>query len=468
MAENWYLSVGEEISGPHHWTEILVRVQNAGVEEIACVRAESSQAWKPFKAALAQVGTAAATTEPDPVAFCQTAIRLGILSPEIAHQVLEQRRAEAAAGTQKQLLLYFRENNLMTAEQIATVMRAVQGGPGANLIFEAGSVNRLAPLPDPLQRKPQGRPLKFSLLFPFKEWVAESPWSSAWVRWFAFYVLFPLLLSQFLSNTTSLGDVTWALGAYFAVLSSMILYFWLRPQVIPFGRLAGIAAFTGTAGVILVLFGQKLPIIAQLYGIADAPNFLMRLFGSVLGIGVVEEGAKLLPIYWIYVHKKKPGDFRQIMFLGAISGLAFGVTEAVQYSYVYARAHSAGLLQSLTTTGDIPQSLYAGYVVAQATRILALPLLHGLFTALSAVFIAFAVRVPQRKVGLILRGWFAAAVLHGVYDASQYQPDPLPWIALASGLAALLIFVLYSHTGEAIAERIASDQSSGATAVPSA
>ena len=117
MAENWYLSVGEEISGPHHWTEILVRVQNAGVEEIACVRAESSQAWKPFKAALAQVGTAA-TTEPDPVAFCQTAIRLGILSPEIAHQVLEQRRAEAAAGTQKQLLIYFRENNLMTADSM--------------------------------------------------------------------------------------------------------------------------------------------------------------------------------------------------------------------------------------------------------------------------------------------------------------------------------------------------------------
>ena len=228
----------------------------------------------------------------------------------------------------------------------------------------------------------------------------------------------------------------------------------------------GIAAFTATMGIILVLLGQQLPFVKQLYSVAHDPNFFTRLFGNVLGVGLVEEGAKLLPIFWIYAHRGKLGDFRQIVFMGAVSGLAFGVTEASQYAYQYADAQTKSMVDA-ATAGQFSPDVFAGYVVTQSTRMAALPLLHGLFSALSAAFVAFAVRVPARKSGLILRGWFAAAVLHGAYDASQ-SPNPKdswPWLAIAAGLAAVLIFVLYSQTGEAISGRIAEEQAGiGATA----
>jgi len=463
--QNWFLSLGEEIIGPLRWDDLSARVRQAQAQETACVRIENSQAWKPFKLMMtAQPGVVPA--EPDPVTFCQVAVRLGGLTQEQARQALELRKVDDAMGRQKPFSAYFLERNLMTAAQIAEVVNQLSAPQSGSDSFRGMTLELDSHLS--AGKTAKEKPLRLSTLFPIREWAAQSPWSSGWVRWFAFFVLFPILLSEIMGDNTSLGNVTWALGAYFASLSAIVLYFWLRPASVPPWRLLGIAAFTATMGIILVLLGQELPVVKQMYNIARDPSFVTRLFGSVLGIGIVEEGAKLLPVFWVYAHKGRLGDFRQIVFMGAISGLAFGVTEASQYAYVYADIQTKNMVEAAQATGQIPADLFAGYVVAQSTRMAALPLLHGLFSALSAVFVAFAVRVPARKAGLVLRGWLAAAVLHGAYDASQYPKDPWPWLAIAAGLAALLVFVLYSHTGEAISGRIAAEQAAAGTTAAAA
>jgi RsiW-degrading membrane proteinase PrsW (M82 family) len=463
--ERWFLSLEDGVHGPLTWPEVEERVRTAHAEDSACVRPDGSEAWKPYKS-ITPLATAAeppkqpplpvqppgaAPLDEDSVRFCQTAVRIGLMTPETAHQVLEQRRVDRAIGYGKSIFAYLEEHGTLTVDQIAAVLAAQK--TEAPVKPAADALQTSAP-PRPV------KPLKLATLFPFRAWLADRPWANAWVCWFAFFALFPILLGQLLTVTTTLGDVIWALGAYFAVISGFILYFWLRPPRIPWGQVLGVGLFTATVGGFLVLGFQNLPIVHQFYEVQQNPDFGSRIIGCILGTGVLEEGAKGLPIFWLFIRKKQPAQFRVVAFLAAVSGLAFGVMEAVRYSYEYAGHHAEMLVNIWQQYGQIPQVLYAMFVVQESTRLIALPLLHALFAAIAGTFIAFGATVPSKKWPLILSGWGVAATLHGLYDAALYQKDPSPWLAMAVALLALLLFVSYSHTGEKILETLQAEQTS--------
>lgn len=54
------------------------------------------------------------------------------------------------------------------------------------------------------------RALPYATLFPFADWLRDRPWNLVWVRWFAFFAFFPLLVSLVLGRNAGLDRAAWA------------------------------------------------------------------------------------------------------------------------------------------------------------------------------------------------------------------------------------------------------------------
>ncbi len=282
------------------------------------------------------------------------------------------------------------------------------------------------------------RGLPFSALFPVGAWLADRPWNLLWVRWFLFFAFFPLLLGALLGSDLTLNKVAWGYGLYFAVLWAVLLHLCLRPERVPVRRTIGIFLFTVMIGIPLLFAAQKLPIVRTLYTASDSVSLVPRALGYILGVGLIEEATKAFPLYWLFLHQKKPAGLREIIFLGAISGLAFGVAEAVNYSFRYA----------VYTEFDLMG--YGDYILTQLLRFISLPLLHALWAAVVAYFIGLAMHAPQRKNALLIVGLGAMAIVHGVYDvfATLRSVALSNWGTLAIAAVSGLIFVGYARSGE--------------------
>jgi RsiW-degrading membrane proteinase PrsW (M82 family) len=201
-------------------------------------------------------------------------------------------------------------------------------------------------------------------------------------------------------------------------------------------RVIGVAAFTALVGVNMLLAAQRLPVVSDFYTATDSTSLLGRLTGYILGVGIFEETTKALPLFWIFLHRRAGGGLREALFLGACSGLGFGVAEAVSYSFAYAAWHANLQL------GD------GGWVLAQLLRFITLPLLHALWSGVVGYFVGLAAMLPHRAWGLVAVGIGAVALVHGLYDTLG------PWSSFALALGSFLVFVGYSRTAESVAERL--------------
>jgi RsiW-degrading membrane proteinase PrsW (M82 family) len=135
---------------------------------------------------------------------------------------------------------------------------------------------------------------------------------------------------------------------------------------------------------------QQLPFISSLYSATTSASIAGKLFGFVLGVGIVEEATKALPIWWLYLHKRNPDSLNTIVFLGCVSGFAFGIAEATKYSISYALGLSYGRLG------------FGDYLILQLARLITLPLLHAMWAGIFAYFIALGSVNRHVEKGLLL------------------------------------------------------------------
>ena len=250
---------------------------------------------------------------------------------------------------------------------------------------------------------------------------------------------FPLLLIFWASSADlKFGDIAFLFGLYFALMWAVVLYFMLVPNLV-FARIAQVALFTMVAGIALDQMLQQLPVVSSLYSATDSASIVGKLFGFVGGVGVVEEAVKILPVWWLYVHKRNEDSLSTIVFLGCISGFAFGVAEAVSYSIAYARGVSFGQLE------------FGAYLVVQMTRLITLPLLHAVWAGIFGYFVALASVNRHVGKGLLLAGWLITASLHGVYDTFA---DSIIGVAVA--VLSIVIFISYYRSGQTLQAKISS------------
>jgi RsiW-degrading membrane proteinase PrsW (M82 family) len=171
--------------------------------------------------------------------------------------------------------------------------------------------------------------------------------------------------------------------------------------------LAGVGLFTATVGVVAMLAVQGV-LTSTYHDVLDGDaDFVVSLCGYVLGVGLIEEAAKALPLLWRVKQAGLP-PWRTACLWGLASGMGFGLAESVYYAE---RAYN-GL-----ATGD-----------AYLVRFVSCVALHAIWSAsvgLGVVMVGRALedpRDPALYALALLRVLAGPAVLHGLYDVLlQYQ-----------------------------------------------
>ncbi len=157
------------------------------------------------------------------------------------------------------------------------------------------------------------------------------------------------------------------------------------------------------------------------------------------GVGLLEEAVKLLPLFWLAVKLREISTPREAAFYAGLSGLAFGVAEAVAYSIHY--TNTLGMTYGVVGSGN--------YVVLEFLRLITLPFLHCVFSGIAGYYLGLSLLAPQRRTALLLLGVGTAAVIHGLYDFLAGN-----WLGIGMGAVAILMFVAYLRSAEHITETI--------------
>lgn len=213
----------------------------------------------------------------------------------------------------------------------------------------------------------------------------------------------------------------------------------------------GVAVFfaTGLFGVLFVSVLQQVPPLSWLYDLLTprAP-FVVRLVGYVLGVGLLEELGKGLILLFLARALGGLEDELDGVFYGLMSGLGFGVYEAIAYTeWVNPRQATAlSMMEGSYTVG-----LFA-YFVSSAVRIVSLPLLHAVWAAIVGYFIGLSFAARRKGRAVLLLGFSIAAVLHGLYDALLSAGAVL--LAFLTAALSLLLFLSYRRNADRVLAEI--------------
>jgi protease PrsW len=164
---------------------------------------------------------------------------------------------------------------------------------------------------------------------------------------------------------------------------------------------------------------------------------------QMLGVGVIEESAKLIFPIGIYLHGRYCSEADGVIF-GVSAGMGFAALETIGYGF--AAAQSSGGI------GPVDATLIARGLLSPAG--------HGAWTGLvCAVLWREREKLGRRTINLTIVGAFTAAVLfHAFWDifASQTGPTALEALSIevGSGVIALLsLGLLFRMVNEAAHRR---------------
>lgn len=234
-------------------------------------------------------------------------------------------------------------------------------------------------------------------------------------------ILAALIFWEFILIVQPMGTSTsrqlWAVGIFTGTIGILML---LIVQLA-----AIVTAKANIVGGIAFVFFLILRFIGYSYGAAVNPEngFLASMVGFTLGVGLLEEFFKALPIFW---HHRRSGslDLRGSVVWGLATGIGFGVSEGISYSK------------------DFYNGLYGGgiYVV----RFISCVALHAVWSATVAILIWRR----REAIQAIERWWqwfvpvfgslWISMVLHGFYDTVLKKEYGIA--ALASGFFSFALF----------------------------
>ncbi|MDT7707745.1 MAG: protease PrsW [Pseudonocardiales bacterium] len=279
-----------------------------------------------------------------------------------------------------------------------------------------------------------------AILFPWRAWLAH-PLLRAWTTWLfvALVTVPPLALTLLPDRSTDIATPATVFAFYFAAAWFLVLWVVVRPQKVPTQLLAPLVALA------LVI---EVPLAVALEQALDA-NPGNPLVGIVT-IGFPEELAKILPVAVLALTRRQLFASlgpRDVLFLGAVSGLVFGAVEAVHY---------AATAMDVSSTAD-------GLVLVW--RLVSDPIMHACWAGVAGYFLGLATRYtePGPWTALAGLGIGVPAILHGLNDwvASDLN---LAWVLIT--IVSTLFFLAYARIGIAAAPPRQSWPASPATDPP--
>ena len=267
---------------------------------------------------------------------------------------------------------------------------------------------------------------KFSSIVPYKEVFSKQLYRSNTVKLLLCFGLFPWAIGFFASSNTSLEDIAWILGIYYAFIWGIVLHNLIKPPQFDLKEVFRCVGFTTFIGIPLLLLLLTVPPFNLLYSVTASPNAIARLFGFVFGVGALEELCKALPVYLFMLRSHKLKEPLSSAFYGAMSGLGFAIAEGAQYTLIYAY----NLAQGNTNL--------TGHILMTTVRFISLPLIHAIWAGIAGYFLGLAAINPSRQKAIVFIGITIAAVLHGVYNTFSSS-----LIGLAVLAFSILLFVTY-------------------------
>ncbi|MEB3295779.1 MAG: PrsW family glutamic-type intramembrane protease [Synechococcales bacterium] len=278
------------------------------------------------------------------------------------------------------------------------------------------------------------RTFRFEQVVPYRQALSPELYGDTAVKLLLFFSLFPLAISLGMAQLrlqVGLRQTAWVLGLYYASIWGVVLYALIRPGRLSWQNILKCAGFTIFVGIPLLLTVQNIPPFNLLYAAIDFNtktdlNFIFRLVGFVLGVGLLEEVCKALPVYFFLLRSGELRDPLTAAFYGSISGLGFAISEGVVYSMLYAR----GLVEGEISVG--------AYALVSTIRFVCLPLFHAIWAGIVGYFLGLAAINPARQSALIFIGIAIAATLHGLYNTFSSQLSAIAVIGFS-----ILLFVAY-------------------------
>ena len=287
--------------------------------------------------------------------------------------------------------------------------------PTAALAPLTGAINSVV---NELQRLP------IRTLVPLRAWWDDGVWRQGATALFLAAAVAPFMLLR-IATEADISITSWGFSLYFACLWFIAVYTLVRPPELEWPLLAKVAVFTIVAGVSIAVGLEK-----------NVASGSTNLATYIFGVGLPEELAKALPIYLFLYRGHRQRSLRTYLFVGAVSGLAFGASEAVSYSQAYAQ-----MLPYLDSTTAITTEIW---------RLVTDSLFHACMAGITAFFIGLAAHFKGLRIALMSFGVAFAAVLHGLYD--NFADG---WLGTAIAVLIVFAFIGYVHSGERISKDLA-------------
>ena len=158
--------------------------------------------------------------------------------------------------------------------------------------------------------------------------------------------------------------------------------------------------------------------------------FPVNIVGYVMGVGLTEEFAKMLPLLIIASRIKKPLLPQTLVYYGLMSGIAFGVYEGVHYQ-----------LEVNSELGYTASFFY------NISRLTSLPFMHAIWCGIAGYFVSFAKLYPKYRISLYILALAVPAILHGLYDSFVSSNKFFVIFALVVAFTGVILLMTYLKQG---------------------
>lgn len=224
--------------------------------------------------------------------------------------------------------------------------------------------------------------------------------------------------------------VFYAVSLYFATIWGLFYAYFFRTRQISKSKAVS-TFFLTQLGVFIIFSG--LNELNFFYAFTSAP-FPLSILGYILGIGLTEEFAKMIPLLVLERRAREPQLPQTMVFYGLMAGIAFGVFEGVQYQ------------TSINIRAD-----YTTAFVLNIARLTSLPFLHAVWAGICGYFVGMAGLYPQYRKSLYVLALAIPATLHGLYDlfaGSFYL------VSLVIAFLSVFLLMAYLRRSNALRERL--------------
>lgn len=224
--------------------------------------------------------------------------------------------------------------------------------------------------------------------------------------------------------------VFYAVSLYFATIWGLFFAYFFRTRQISKNKAVS-TFFLTQLGVFIIFSG--LNELNFFYAFTSAP-FPLSILGYILGIGLTEEFAKMIPLLVLERRAREPQLPQTMVFYGLMAGIAFGVFEGVQYQ------------TSINIRAD-----YTTAFVLNIARLTSLPFLHAVWAGICGYFVGMAGLYPQYRKSLYVLALAIPATLHGLYDlfaGSFYL------VSLLIAFLSVFLLMAYLRRSNALREKL--------------